>query len=108
MFSRVSHPLLSRPKISSGSNSITEYASGVLSSWEAAFNFGWRGTKRTGPSTRFLIEQNWETPDPQVVIGDRDQKIDVALFLPFGCNKKRQIASSPGTKRRSKIARFHG
>jgi hypothetical protein len=26
--------------------------------------------------------------------------INVALFLPFGCNKQRQMAASPGTKGR--------
>jgi hypothetical protein len=33
---------------------------------------------------------------------------DVALFLPFGCNKDRQTAASGGTKRRSEIGGFYG
>ena len=32
---------------------------------------------------------------------------DVALFLPFRCNKERQTAASAGTKRRSKIGGFY-
>jgi hypothetical protein len=31
---------------------------------------------------------------------------DVALFLPFGCNKTRQTYAKSGTKRKSKTARF--
>jgi hypothetical protein len=33
---------------------------------------------------------------------------DVALFLPFRCNKVQQTAARGGTKRKSKIAGFYG
>ena len=32
---------------------------------------------------------------------------DVALFLPFRCNKVQQTAARGGTKRKSKIAKFY-
>ena len=32
---------------------------------------------------------------------------NVALFLPFGCNKDQQLAAKSGTRRRSKIAGFY-
>src|ERR1700680_2535399 len=31
--------------------------------------------------------------------------INVALFLPFGCHKRRQTAAKPDTKRRQELAR---